>query len=205
MYRNNHDNHVPKRLLMAGVLGLASAVFAQTAVADPPPAAVSVAASDGDVVFLPAAATTSALPPTARTAFTFFVKKGLTPVQAAGVVGNLMQESNVNPRSNQGGGPGRGIAQWSEGARWDSLVAFARRRHASPLALGTQLQYLWHELSTIPNYGLGELRTAKSVPAATRVFEKRFEICGECNEPRRIELARTALRAYRGRAQRPNA
>jgi len=205
MYGNNSNNHFGNRLLMAGVLGFVSAVCAGTAVAEQRPDGVSVAVSDGDVVFLPAAAT-EALPPTARTAFNFFVKKGLTPVQAAGVVGNLMQESNVNPHSNQGGGPGRGIAQWSEGARWDSLVAFAKRRHASPDSLNTQLQYLWHELSTIPNYGLGELRTAKSVPAATRVFEKRFEICGECNEPRRIELARTALRTYRGRvAQRPSA
>src|SRR5262245_32377026 len=33
----------------------------------------------------------------ARTAFNFFVSKGLTEKQAAGVVGNLMQESSVSP------------------------------------------------------------------------------------------------------------
>src|SRR4051812_26829508 len=56
-----------------------------------------------------------------KAAYDFFVAKGLTPFQAAGIVGNLDQESGVNPASVQfGGGPGRGIAQWSVGGRWDS-------------------------------------------------------------------------------------
>src|SRR5678816_3004847 len=62
-----------------------------------------------------------ALSSSEHTAFNFFVSKGLTRVQAAGVVGNLIQESNVIPTAVQyGGGPGRGIAQWSVGGRWDS-------------------------------------------------------------------------------------
>src|ERR1017187_2975403 len=52
-------------------------------------------------------------------AFDFFVGKGLTTFQAAGIVGNLVQESNVSPTSVQAGGPGRGIAQWSTGGRWE--------------------------------------------------------------------------------------
>ncbi len=55
-----------------------------------------------------------------HTAYTFFVGKGLTPVQAAGIVGNLIQESNVEAGAVQPGGPGRGIAQWSVGGRWDT-------------------------------------------------------------------------------------
>ena len=46
-----------------------------------------------------------------RVAFDYFLGKGLTAVQAAGIVGNLMQESNVDPTAVQPGGPGRGIAQ----------------------------------------------------------------------------------------------
>src|SRR6478609_5553836 len=55
-----------------------------------------------------------------KPAFDFFVAKGLTNFQAAGIVGNLDQESGVNPASVQAGGPGRGIAQWSVGGRWDT-------------------------------------------------------------------------------------
>src|SRR5260221_12348293 len=71
-----------------------------------------------------------------RTAFDYFLGKGLTAVQAAGIIGNLMQESNVDPTAAQPGGPGRGIAQWSVGGRWDhdsgdNAVAFARSNGVS--------------------------------------------------------------------------
>ena len=55
-----------------------------------------------------------------QAAFDYFLGKGLTNFQAAGIVGNLDQESGVEPTSVQGGGPGRGIAQWSVGGRWDT-------------------------------------------------------------------------------------
>src|SRR5215472_13538310 len=61
-----------------------------------------------------------ALSPNAQTAYEYFVGQGLTSFQAAGIVGNLEQESNIDPTIKQfGGGPGRGIAQWSAGGRWD--------------------------------------------------------------------------------------
>lgn len=74
-------------------------------------------------------------------AFRYFVAKGLTERQAAGVIGNLVQESGVNPTSIQPGGPGRGIAQWSVGGRWDTdtnqnMLWFARTRGLDAWALG---------------------------------------------------------------------
>ena len=42
-------------------------------------------------------------------------------MQAAGIIGNLDQESGMDPTISQyDGGPGRGIAQWSTGGRWDT-------------------------------------------------------------------------------------
>jgi hypothetical protein len=155
---------------------------------------------DGDVVLTLAAS--SAPNGAARTAFHFFVAKGLAGAQAAGIVGNLLQESNVNPRSVQAGGPGRGIAQWSAGARWNNLLAFARAHHEAPLALATQLKFLWHELTTVPSFGLGALRAARSVAAATSVFARSYEVCGACNQPRRVALAKDVLRAFGSRAAR---
>lgn len=35
-------------------------------------------------------------------------------------MGNLDQESGMSPTIKQPGGPGRGIAQWSVGGRWDT-------------------------------------------------------------------------------------
>jgi len=157
----------------------------------------------GDAVVSPAAHVVQSS--SAQVAFDFFVSKGLTTAQAAGIVGNLMQESGVNPTARQSDGPGQGIAQWSVGGRWNNLLGFAKARRASPLAVTTQLEFLWHELTTIPAYGLGALRAAQSVAAATRAFEKHFEVCGACNEPRRIAFAQAALRAYGNRAPRQRA
>jgi hypothetical protein len=162
------------------------------------------ASDTGDAVLFPAAQVGVQSNP-ARVAFEFFVGKGLTSEQAAGIVGNLMQESGVDPAARQSDGPGHGIAQWSAGGRWNNLLRFAKARRASPLALTTQLEFLWHELTTVPAYGLGALRAARSVVAATRVFEKSFEVCGACNEPRRIAMAQAVLRVHGNRAARRRA
>src|SRR6476620_7954591 len=68
---------------------------------------------------LPPAQSEASLANNPRTAFNYFVSKGLTQTQAAGIVGNLMQESSVMPTAVQPGGPGRGIAQWSVGGRFN--------------------------------------------------------------------------------------
>jgi hypothetical protein len=103
-----------------------------------------------------------ALPPSSaneKTAFDFFVRKGLSEIQAAAIVGNLQQESNLSPISVQPGGPGRGIAQWSTGARWnatrnDNVAWYASKHGASAHSLGLQLDFIWYELETFSQYGL---------------------------------------------------
>lgn len=106
-------------------------------------------------------------------AYKWLIDKGLPPNAAAGIVGNLVQESGVNPLSNQAGGPGRGIAQWSEGARWDSLVAWAHKNGHNPNSLDTQLQWLMIEMR-----GMGlldDMKDMHNIEHATRVFMNVFE------------------------------
>ncbi|HEY5243062.1 MAG TPA: phage tail tip lysozyme [Polyangiaceae bacterium] len=137
-----------------------------------------------------------------KTAFDYFVAKGLSKVQAAGIVGNLDQESSMNPSVSQyGGGPGRGIAQWSAGGRWDSdrndnVVAYAHEKGASAYSLALQLEFVWYELETFGNYGLSDLRRATTVTEATVAFEEDFEGCGQCDQSQRIAYADAALSAY---------
>jgi hypothetical protein len=139
--------------------------------------------------------------PNEKTAFDFFLGKGLSPVQSAGIVGNLQQESNLDPTIYQiGGGPGRGIAQWSAGDRWDSggadsATAFAQSRGADVWSLDLQLEFIWYELTTYPNYGLAQLRAATNVTDAVTAFQDLFEICGACNQSNRIAQANAVLAA----------
>jgi len=146
----------------------------------------------------------AALSNSEQTAFNFFVSKGLTKIQAAGVIGNLMQESSMNPAAVEfGGGPGRGIAQWSVGGRWDTshndnLTSYASARGLSRGALSTQLNFIWFELTNFSGYGLAQLRAATTVTAAVAAFQNKYEICGTCASARRITFANEALAAYGG-------
>jgi MYXO-CTERM domain-containing protein len=107
----------------------------------------------------------------------------------------------VNPNAVQyGGGPGRGIAQWSVGGRWDgsandNVVWYAGTKGASPWSLDLQLEFIWYELTTF-GYGFADLKATNNVTDATVVFQDKFEICGACNSTQRIAYAMDVLNAY---------
>ena len=146
------------------------------------------------------------LPPTSEaalsspevSAFDYFVSKGLSQDQAAGIVGNLMQESNVIATAVEyDGGPGRGIAQWSVGGRWDTsskdnVVWYAGQNGGNEWALQTQLDFIWYELTEI-GYGYSTLEASTTVSAATIAFEDKYEICGDCEQSQRISYAEEVL------------
>ncbi|MEO7113152.1 MAG: phage tail tip lysozyme [Polyangiaceae bacterium] len=100
-----------------------------------------------------------------------------------------------------GGGPGRGIAQWSEGGRWnadrgDNAVSYASSHDESVWSLSTQLNFIWFELETFGGYGLGRLRSSNNATDATIAFQDDFEGCGTCDESNRIRFAAAVLKAY---------
>ncbi len=134
-------------------------------------------------------------------AYDFFVQKGLTSFQAAGIVGNLDQESGVDPTIAQfGGGPGRGIAQWSVGGRWDTstndnVVWYAGVQGEGAKTLNLQLEFIWYELTTF-GYGYSQLKATTNVTDATVVFMDKYEICGTCDQSQRVAYAQAVLNAY---------
>jgi Phage tail lysozyme len=135
-----------------------------------------------------------------KAAFDFFVAKGLTNFQAAGIVGNLDQESGVNPASVQSGGPGRGIAQWSVGGRWDTsandnATSYATSQGESRGSLNLQLEFIYYELSHI-GYGFADLKATTNVTDATVAFMAKYEICGDCIQTQRVNYAKAVLAAY---------
>jgi hypothetical protein len=143
----------------------------------------------------------------ARTAYQFFVGRGLTPIQSAAIVGNLQQEStpNISPGIAQPGGRGRGIAQWSTGGRWDTesrdnVRWYAAQHRLSMTSLNAQLAFIWYELETFPSYRLAQLRAAQTIEAAVSAFSHGFERCGTCNDARRVQYARAVLTALQNGA-----
>jgi len=136
-----------------------------------------------------------------KAAYVYFVGKGLTNFQAAGIVGNLDQESGLDPTIVQyGGGPGRGIAQWSVGGRWDTSAndnvrEYAAQQNASMTSLNLQLDFIWYELTKI-GYGFSSLKATTTLTNATLVFMDKYEICGTCASSQRISYAQSVLNAY---------
>jgi MYXO-CTERM domain-containing protein len=133
-----------------------------------------------------------------KIAFDFFLTKGLTPVQSAGIIGNLDQESSMDPTVSQfGGGPGRGIAQWSAGGRWDTtpnanVVWYAGKTGQGKYSLELQLEFIWWELTNV-GYGFSDLKAATTVPQAVAAFQNKYEICGACAASNRLAHAYQAL------------
>ena len=139
----------------------------------------------------------------AEKVFNYLVADGFTEQAAAGVIGNLMRESGVNPDSNQhGGGKGRGIMQWSVDERWARLLAWAQASGKNPRSLDTQIAWMMKEMKEYGTYR--RLKGISNVKAATDLFEKEMESAGIKAMDERYRFAADALASFgsggRGRA-----
>lgn len=135
-------------------------------------------------------------------AWNFFIGKDFTPEQTAGILGNLIHESggaDLDPNVNQqGGGPGRGIAQWTVNERWADLIKWAAPRN--PRDLGVQLEYIWYEMNNVPPFTktMPALKATSTVEAAVLAFEKEFERAGKPQLGSRLDYANLTLARYGG-------
>lgn len=125
-------------------------------------------------------------------ALAFFIGKGLSPAQAAGVVGNLKQESSLSPTS-----PGGGLAQWG-GARLSALQSYSAARGLSWQSTNAQLKFIWQELNTTERASLGPLLAAKTPETAARAFSEHYERPGIPAMSNREQYAREAFQTTKG-------
>jgi LysM repeat protein len=130
---------------------------------------------------------------TAQQTVDFFVSKGLTRAQAAGIAGNLLFESGFNPSAVGDGGTSFGIAQWHNG-RGTAMKAWTTSNGDSSTSFKGQLEYLWHELNGAESNALAKLRQTSSPYDAGMAFCRYFE------RPAVIDPARgnAAQRFYNG-------
>lgn len=126
----------------------------------------------------------------AEKTFNFFISKGLTAPQAAGIMGNLQAESGINPRRVQStptpsgdsdvmaldGTTGYGIAQWTSLGRQQGLHAAAVTAGKTDGDLGVQLNYLWTELEgAYKREVLDPIKATQDVQEVTSIFMLKFE------------------------------
>ena len=110
-------------------------------------------------------------------AYNYLISKGLTPIQSAGIVGNLQAESNldttVKGKADDAGSVG--IAQWHS-ERKKGLMDFAKARGKHYGDLNLQLDYVIEELNS-PAYSkaMTELQKAKTADQAAKAFMNHYE------------------------------
>lgn len=116
----------------------------------------------------------------------FFMRKGLSLAQAAGIVGNIMQESGLKPDIEQGGrivgedyipknGVGFGLVQWTFTERQRPLVEFTQEMGVSVIDLGGQLGFIWEELNGGYLPTLNNLRATEDPVESAVVFHDGYE------------------------------
>ena len=110
----------------------------------------------------------------AQQAIAFFMSKGLSKAQAAGIAGNLLYESNFNPSAVGDGGTSFGIAQWHNG-RGDAMKSWTQANGYSSTSFKGQLEYLWHELNGAESNALNKLRQTTNAYDAGMSFQRYFE------------------------------
>ena len=136
-------------------------------------------------------------------AYNYFVTYGFTPEQAAGIVGNLMQESGAKMSTtikSAGSEQSYGIAQWNSAAaagnRLGLLKEFAKDLGKDWTELEVQLRFITYELETFPYLGLASLRAAKTVEQATIAFETKYERPSDPNRSGRIAYAQDVYKRF---------
>lgn len=110
----------------------------------------------------------------------FFKEKGLSESQIAGLMGNLEQESGLDPNAKNSSSGAFGIAQWL-GSRKTGLDNFAKSKGKKNNDMDVQLDYLWKEMNT--DYEKNNLKNAgwdkkADVKKNTSAFAFGFERMG---------------------------
>ena len=155
----------------------------------------------------------------------FFTSNGYSPEATAGIMGNMEQESGVDPAAIQGHGkgPAAGIVQWenynTKSSRWKDLSDYAESKGYKWSDLEPQLEFIVKELNTkdIDDRMQGKtspqnLTKAGATPMsfsawkqstdienATRLFEGAYERGGTLMMPNRLNAARKYYDMYNGK------
>jgi len=139
--------------------------------------------------------------PKQKAAYDFFIDKGWSPAQSAGIVGGLRGETaGLDPTQIHDGGMGIGIAGWN-GQRRAALNEFAAANNASPTDLKTQLEFVNFELNGSERTAGDKLRAAQTpeqAGQATLSYFRPANYDAPGAHPERALYARSAFNAFSG-------
>lgn len=103
----------------------------------------------------------------AQDIYGYLTSHGLSPSAASAVMGNLAQESSLNPDE-----PGGGLAQWI-GSRQQNLKTYANTKNLPPNSMDAQLGFLMTELPSYVDVNqLNNMTPAEGALYVSNAYEK---------------------------------
>lgn len=125
----------------------------------------------------------------ARQLMYYYLSAGMSKAGAAGMIGNQMQESSLNP-ADQGGY----LSQW-RGARFSNLLSFAAMLGLPATSVEAQARFTVHELKTGYPQLFSYLQSASRPDQAALQISKTYERPGI---PMNANRERYAIQAFNG-------
>lgn len=136
----------------------------------------------------------------ARDTWDFLTGNGFTPIAAAGIMGNLQQESGFDPLITEKGYPGwqtlrdvkfggAGIAQWTDPGRCDRFDEYMASNGLDPHALHSQLSFMLFEANKWYSGAVSAVNAATSPTDAAIAWEKGYEGAGNPQMSNRTSAA----------------
>ena len=149
--------------------------------------------------------------------FNFFVGKGLTAIQAAGIMGNLSIESGYEPKKQQGGaivsskeaednpqGSAWGLAQWDPPGKVIRPAVADGHAYEEIDSLEFQLNMIWKGMSGDPKgyyvvpSTLPAVKAATTTEQAVLAFQEEYERPGVPHTAGRVDEADKVVNDYGG-------
>ena len=109
--------------------------------------------------------------------------KGYSEEQAAGMMGNIIQESRYS--SSADNGSHYGICQWDYNNRWSKCKAFCKQNGLDAYSLEGQLNFMDYELKNYYPNTYNQIISSDNVNYVTDTFRSNYEVCGSAKQTRR--------------------
>lgn len=142
----------------------------------------------------------------------WFTTHGYSDSATAAILGNMEQESGIDPEAIQGNGagPAAGIVQWenynTKSSRWLNMSQYAQSKGRDWKDLESQLEFVdkelngpdtfWQYASTYTSYDA--FKKATDIGKATEDFEKSFERAGTPMMENRLSAAQKYYTQFNG-------
>lgn len=135
--------------------------------------------------------------------FAGLVARGYSPIHAAALTGNMLQESGGNPAAVNPGEDAHGLLQWRQD-RWQGLQDFAKTRGVAPTDFGTQLDYIGQEIGGPEAKAGSRFLAATDLPSANAAL-KGYIRYGDNSDTTRLNNAVGILNQGGGATTQPGA